>query len=91
MGVALVETAEADLAWDTLRERLRRPLADLGLEWRDALPYPGRPIQQATVEIAPADPITLYVREGLLVINATTARVAPSESEPVSTIKSSAG
>jgi hypothetical protein len=72
VGVALLATAEPKLPWESLASMVRAALEDMGLEWRESLPYPGRPQQRATIEIAPADPISLYLREGLLLVHAST-------------------
>jgi hypothetical protein len=73
--------AELDMPWEAVSDRLAGALRPG--EWLSAVPYPGQIHAQGTIAIEPAAPISVSLREGLLLVHASTGAWGPGYHERV--------
>ncbi len=73
MGVSVQATAECDRPWKAIAESMREALRPVGAEWQEPVPYNGRRQAQAVIVGGPGGAITVRLREGLLLLHASTS------------------
>lgn len=77
MRQSLVAMAELTASWSEAQAEFSAALLSVEARWVPGVSYNGEFVEQAHVEVGPVDPITVRLREGLLLVHAQTSPFGP--------------